>query len=135
MDELWHAAILDTKLYSELQGALGAVLHHRPSGASQQESKQREQLLTAMKALYTALFSADPLESASPQPSHPQNAGHLPFPLSFSVFVKAMYGKTLTVNVNRQMTTDGLKSAIGDMDSLPADQQRLILSRQTIGGW
>jgi ubiquitin len=37
-----------------------------------------------------------------------------------------MYGKTLTVNVNRQMTIDGLKSAIQDMEDLPADQQKLI---------
>lgn len=71
MDELWHAAILDTKLYAELQEALGLVLHHRPSGASDQESEHRERRLAVMKAIYRANFSTDPLGRPPPsnQPS------------------------------------------------------------------
>lgn len=75
VDELWHAAILDTQFYAGLQDALGLVLHHRPSGAREQEAEQREQRLAAMKALYHAFFSIKPLESAPrvvAQPGHPR---------------------------------------------------------------
>jgi hypothetical protein len=30
MDAMWHAATLDSRLYADLQKALGCVLHHRP---------------------------------------------------------------------------------------------------------
>lgn len=70
VDELWHAAILDTKLYADLQSAMGVVLHHRPSGAPEQESEPREKRLKKMSAMYTAFFSTNPLGvSAQPHPS------------------------------------------------------------------
>lgn len=44
VNELWHAAILDTRFYSDLQAALRITLDHRPSGASraETETKSRE---------------------------------------------------------------------------------------------
>ena len=70
VDELWHAAILDTKFYADLQSAMGVVLHHRPSGAPEQESEPREKRLKKMSAMYTAFFSTNPLGvSAQPHPS------------------------------------------------------------------
>ncbi|RDW60196.1 hypothetical protein BP5796_11802 [Coleophoma crateriformis] len=61
MDHMWHATILDTRLYSDLQKALECVLHHRPGGASYAEAEARKLRLKTMKALYTAYFSEIPI--------------------------------------------------------------------------
>ncbi|KAF2436929.1 hypothetical protein EJ08DRAFT_6734 [Tothia fuscella] len=68
MDELWHATILDTQLYVDLQAALKVVLHHRPSGDSMQETSQRTLRLATMKALYHVYFETNPLEAVASRP-------------------------------------------------------------------
>jgi|TARA_R110002060_G_scaffold27509_8_gene37363 hypothetical protein len=51
MDEIWHAAILDTQFYASLQEALGVVIHHRPEGASDKEAAQRTKRLSVMEGV------------------------------------------------------------------------------------
>lgn len=123
MDELWHAAILDTRFYADLQGALGVVLHHRPYGASEQESEQREKRLTAMKAMYKAFFSTHPLEYIPPQPRGPQiverNGKRM------SIFVNTISGKTISMNANKQTTIGRVKSALELSEGIPVVEQRL----------
>ncbi|KAF8853886.1 ubiquitin-domain-containing protein [Acephala macrosclerotiorum] len=128
MDELWHAAILDTQLYADLQDALGLVLHHRPSGASEQESGHREKRLAMMKAIYRASFSTNPLEygRAAPQASRPQLAGHLRNPIS--IFVVSLSGMKISMTVDKQATIDTIKSVYENLEGVPADQQRLIFA-------
>ena len=70
VDDMWHAAILDTKFYADLQSALGIVLHHNPSGASEQQTAQREKRLSTMRSLYRNFFATDPL-APSPVPYNP----------------------------------------------------------------
>jgi hypothetical protein len=123
VDELWHAAILDTKLYAELQEALGLVLHHRPSGASDQESEHREKRLTVMKAIYRANFSADPLGRA-PQTSRPQPGPRILNPIT--IFVKTLTGNTHTLTLGMLATIDDVKSAIQSIDGTPVRDQRLL---------
>lgn len=65
MDKIWHAAILDTAFYHELQDALGVRIGHRPSGASDKETESREARLIAMRGLYTSFFLANPREADS----------------------------------------------------------------------
>ena len=60
---MWHALILQTRLYADLQQALGCVLHHRPEGASDQEAASRGMRLRAMEGLYGTFLSFNPLRS------------------------------------------------------------------------
>ena len=153
MDELWHAIILDTQLYIEVQDALGYTLHHRPSGASEEESELREKRLTVMKSIYRTYFLTDPLESAPPrrprrlqhlmksiyracfltdhlgsarptQPGRLQLFSNLRNPIAISV--KTTTGMETTMTVGKRTTIDGVKSAIQDSMGIPPDQQRLI---------
>ncbi|TVY56172.1 hypothetical protein LSUE1_G009540 [Lachnellula suecica] len=72
MDDLWHAAVLDTLFYADLQAAPGLTIHHRPSGASEGESELRQVRLDTVKSLYKGYFSTDPTEHpwSLPQARH-----------------------------------------------------------------
>jgi hypothetical protein len=112
VDKLWHAAILDTRLYAYLQDPLGLVLHHRPSGASEQESKQREKRLTFMKTIYHMYFSTEPLRYTSPKTRPEYFAGILVDASSFSIYVKTLTGKSTRLEVASSDTINNLKSKI-----------------------
>ena len=77
VDELWHALILDTIVYHDLQDALQLSLHHRPAGGNAEESEDRKKRLAVMKAIYKIYFSTEPLEArpAPRPPSPPRSLG------------------------------------------------------------
>jgi len=135
VDELWHAAILDTKLYAELQEALALVLHHRPSGASDQESEHREMRLTVMKAIYRANFSTDPLGHRPLKPavpSRPQPGSRLLNPIS--IFVMTLTGNKHTLTFDRQATIDVVKIAIQSIDGISIHDQQLFYDGVVLDG-
>lgn len=136
MDELWHAAILDTRFYTELQQALGVILHHRPSGASAQEAPQREVHFTAIRALYQAFFLGVPLApSPFPQSYRPPQSPFPQLPQHIAIFVRPGTGADYPLTISNQTTIDGTKSTVQDVAGIPPGQQRLIFAgRQLEGG-
>lgn len=126
VDQLWHAAILDTQVYADLQEALGLAIHHRPSGASTQEHEQRDKRLAAMKALYAVFFSNNPLGSP---PSLPVTAKYVQYGGNrVQIFVKTTTGKDITLLIDSQATTEDVKMAIQNQEGIPPDMQRLIFA-------
>lgn len=132
MDELWHAAILDTQFYAHLQDALDVILHHRPSGAS--ETEARENRLAAMKSVYTAFFGGTPLK---PVHSHlgrldgrhqPQRAADLRRRPENSIFVKSLTGTVtmIKVSANGEEHIGELKTKIELVQGTPVELQRLV---------
>ena len=130
MDELWHAAILDTKLYADLQEALGLVLHHRPSGASDQESEHREKRLTVMEAIYRASFSTEPLGRAPLQTSPPQPGPR--YRDTISIFVITMTEKKHKLTIGMEAIIGDVKRLIHSIDGTPVHGQRLIYAGRSL---
>ena len=93
MDEIWHAAILDTQFYASLQEALGVVIHHRPEGASDKEAAQRtkSQIIELLRregevwASFLAGVSEDFLAESFAMPSGATPASKSRFEMLLSV--------------------------------------------------
>lgn len=61
MDELWHAAILNTAFYRDLQVALGITIDHNPDGATDGNVEGRRDW---MRTIYRGFFKVDPLDKS-----------------------------------------------------------------------
>lgn len=128
MDELWHATILDTCLYADLQGSLNVTLHHRPSGASEQETVQRETRLALMKLLYRRFFEDDPLERSTRLDSRP----HVHHPAlirrdTMQLFIRGLNSEiTRLRDIQSSYTIYQIKTMLQDRGEIPIDERRLI---------
>jgi hypothetical protein len=72
MDAVWHAALLETKLYERIEAHIGMRLHHSVTAAATDAvtSAAREERLTAMRQLYKLRYNEQPVEPIAP-PSPP----------------------------------------------------------------
>lgn len=143
MDTLWHAAILNTKLYDQLQQEYGIKIHHNPEGASQtaSETNKRQKRLVEMKKWYKLLWNEDPLEEKSDaleENNHvveersfkPENTNSVSPGVILAepvvIFVKSTTGKMHNINVSLDSTVLKLKQLIQEVDGIPVDQQILV---------
>lgn len=138
MDKLWHAAILDTQFYKNLQVALDFNLRHRPAGASEKESEQRKKRLETMNGLYRAFFATEPTVLSVHKPVTPA-AGRLrlinlavakPQSSPFHIFITKDRGpRIMEMTVCEETTGEEVLAAL-DREGWSQKKYRLFLSAE-----
>ena len=130
MDHMWHAAILNTKLYERLQQQMGMKIHHEPSGALPEDAVGRAIRRNNMANVYRMKYKSDPLiqpsafsTTAVPEPvPPPQSKLNLPV----NITVHTLAGERIPLRVRLDWTADEVIHTIRDLKGIPPDQQRLI---------
>ena len=174
MDQVWHAHILDTRLYQEACAAMeakGAFVHHDPHGGDDLDVQQarREFTKQAFMKCYGGLpvskwppTTMEIIEGAgrgydddeNPDDDEEEAAdaavgdqthatGNLfggdlddPEPAAkrsrvdngFSVFIKTMKGRTLTLHANKDTTVKAIKALLHAAGEGPPDQLRIVFA-------
>ncbi|KAK7179656.1 ubiquitin-like protein 1 [Paraphaeosphaeria sporulosa] len=128
MDDLWHAAVLDTEFYAQLQSALGVKLRHNPKGASEQDFNNRQKRLTRMAALYKTFFGdEEPLVS-----KQSYVASVLPFqqPVGkdMTILIRSLLHveNALKLGVHQDNAMHDINRMIEEREGIPWFRQRLI---------
>jgi hypothetical protein len=124
VDALWHAAILDTEFYVDLQAVIGLLLHHKPPREQQTESQNRR--LLTMMAFYKKSFGTLPFESSRPDRTTKGER--------MQIFVKHIDGKTRTLDVGSRDTIGEIKLDMEARVGVPPELQRLIWSGKQLEG-
>lgn len=143
IDEAWHEAILNTKLYQDFcVNALGRFIHHTTT-TSQDGLKAKNERITATRLVYKIVWEEDPPADLwerehAPEPSdsngqsrravamyeEPANA---PFRVHVNFSWTSATLRTLVFMVSNDLTLGQLKSYIQDDQGIPIDQQRLTV--------
>ncbi len=122
IDEVWHAAILDTRFYETICNALGHALHHRPEGEHETDKKQREDLMNMVfKFMFATEADADVVEVVRVPPAYsaPVSSAYV------TLTVKANQ-KSLLFSVSLDSTVLDLKTRCSVVNAIPVDMQRLV---------
>ncbi|KAF4618981.1 hypothetical protein G7Y89_g14866 [Cudoniella acicularis] len=128
MDTLWHAAILDTRFYAELQKALGCVLHHRPEGASDNEAEARKLRLASMEALYTVYFTSKPSGSEVVVPVQKLHQPNTPPALNPLNGPRELPIAAATIAPSEQVPTPAPASQSGNMGEDKSQSDKITVS-------
>jgi hypothetical protein len=133
VDEIWHAAILDTKLYANLQTALGVVLHHRPSGADDDQSEQRQQRVATMTTLYKRFFSTDLLGTLQPGALHRDRRIKAGKPMQVLVCLDGR--KHVALRIGSKDTVNDIMLDIEDKEGIALDHRLIYDGNSCNEGW
>lgn len=134
MENLWHAVVLETVWYGELQAALGFTFHHRSSGSHDQESEQRENRLLVMKCIYNTYFGAEPVEAKPPPITLIKPEGHLREP-QINIWYKNFTGRRVAVKLHKQATIQYLMIGIEEIERIATCEQCLVYGSKHISDW
>lgn len=165
MDQIWHAHILDTRLYQEACAAMGAkdaFVHHDPHGGDDLDVKKARRAFT--QAVWARCYcslpesgwpvvdvdgdgedgedgeegagghdpidggggddkSSDEEELATRLPKRPRVDDN-----KFTIFVKTMKGRTLSLSVTKDTTVEDLKAGLHAAGEAPPDQLRVVFA-------
>jgi hypothetical protein len=124
MDAVWHATLLETKLYERIEEHIGMRLHHSADGASSDEeaTAARKRRLLTMRHLYRARYNALPLERAA------FGSG-----AAFHVIIQELTGDSTQIELHPDDTIATLKQMFFEVEGYtPPDQQRLIFARKQV---
>lgn len=132
MDELWHAAILETEFYLDLQTALAQTLHHRPSGAESSESERRQKRLSKMVHLYPMFFTDGPIQATILALSHSDSQRHF----QVQVITHQQANERVYIfECDRTSTIAEMKTAIQSGTGMAVDKQNLIFEGNSLCGY
>ena len=136
MDAVWHAHVLDTKAYKEMNDLLlngDGFIHHDPYSGKDPAVKLARRKF--MGKVFKQVFGADPKQGWGPLETHEDYAKRLTGKKrrrasgdAFCVYVKTLTGKTVTLKVDHDFLVEDVKLLLHDAGEAPVDQQRLVFA-------
>jgi hypothetical protein len=131
MDAVWHAALLETKLYDRIEAHIGMRLHHSTAAAAEDGTTcaAREERLTALRQLYQLRYNEQPAEPIAPIASV---AARAPRSDILQLFVLSLDGQMYLFEVLPTDSIEAFKQRIQEKTGIPPDQQRLIYAGKEV---
>ena len=130
MDDMWHAAILNTSFYASLQTKLGLTIHHRPSGATEADAGARAERLVNLTNVYRMRYDEEPI-GLNVEPSKEEATIEVPVnndPISIVALSSIGRSRKTRLIVRPMTTVEELVELIYDTEGTPPLQQRLIFN-------
>jgi large subunit ribosomal protein L40e len=122
VDLVWHEMILDTRMYAKFcfRACGGRVLEHDPDGASDENAFERVKRQRLTSREYTREFGA------MNKSIWPIDSFYIDENI-FSVHLKTLTGKTVTLDVVKDLSVRELKLKLQDKEGIPPSEVRLLL--------
>ena len=127
MDDMWHAAILDTSFYASLQTKLGLTIHHRPSGAMEADAGARAERLVNLTNVYRLRYDEVPI-GLNVEPSKEAatiEMGSVPVNDDPISIVASYHGRETRFIVRPRTTVEELVELINNAEGISPRRMRL----------
>ncbi|RYE24742.1 MAG: hypothetical protein EOP45_05470 [Sphingobacteriaceae bacterium] len=134
---------MDTEFYADLQRSLECTIHHRPSGADEQQVS-RAIRLERMTRLYKTIFGNLPKESSQAINNRPDHLGNSVSNVQFRptstqvldhvffLYISSSTGPKLKLDVTARSTIEDIKTLVKNHMDIPFERQRFIYSGQNL---